>query len=224
MARWAEATDQGQAVGGLAEVVLGTGLRGPVGAELVADGPHLLIEGPPGSGRTELLRSVAASLAAAARPDRLGLVLLDGAGGERGEGLAPCTELPHVSAHLVAADPVRMREFAQALGAELKRRAELLDGVPFAEWHASLTVSERLVAPRRPAPGDGRPPTHPLHAPRRPPRPAATPAGTRPAPDGSRPAPDGPASYGSPDARKRAGPALTRRTGPARRVRLRAVP
>ncbi|MFD2122189.1 hypothetical protein ACFSNO_25800 [Streptomyces cirratus] len=33
----------------------------------------------------------------------------------------PCTELPHVSAHLVASDPLRMREFAQALGAELKR-------------------------------------------------------------------------------------------------------
>ncbi|MFC6136092.1 FHA domain-containing protein, partial [Streptomyces spororaveus] len=87
MARWAAATDQGQGVGGLAEIVLGSGRRGPVGTELVHDGPHLLIEGPAGSGRTELLRSVAASLSAAARPDRLGLLLLDGAGGERGDGL-----------------------------------------------------------------------------------------------------------------------------------------
>ncbi|WP_406183090.1 FtsK/SpoIIIE domain-containing protein [Streptomyces sp. NBC_01006] len=154
MARWAATTDQGQGVGGRAELVLGSGRRGPVGAELVQDGPHLLIEGPAGSGRTELLRSVAASLAAAARPDRLGLVLLDGAGGERGDGLQPCTELPHVSAHLVASDPVRMREFAQALGAELKRRAELLDGVPFAEWHARREVSDRMVTPRRPSPGE----------------------------------------------------------------------
>ncbi|MBT2453086.1 hypothetical protein J7F03_39920, partial [Streptomyces sp. ISL-43] len=154
MARWAAATDQGQRVGGLAEIVLGIGRRGPVGAELVTDGPHLLIEGPAGSGRTELLRSVAASLSAAARPDRLGLVLLDGAGGERGDGLLPCTELPHVSAHLVASDPLRMREFAQALGAELKRRAELLDGVPFAEWHALREVSDRMVSPRQPTPGE----------------------------------------------------------------------
>ncbi|MFD7839682.1 FtsK/SpoIIIE domain-containing protein [Streptomyces sp. NPDC059761] len=154
MARWAATTDQGQGVGGRAELVLGSGRRGPVGAELVQDGPHLLIEGPAGSGRTELLRSVAASLSAAARPDRLGLVLLDGAGGERGDGLQPCTELPHVSAHLVASDPVRMREFAQALGAELKRRAELLDGVPFAEWHARREVSDRMVTPRRPSPGE----------------------------------------------------------------------
>ncbi|MFI6145956.1 FHA domain-containing protein [Streptomyces sp. NPDC051109] len=154
MARWAAATDQGQGVGGRVELVLGSGRRGPVGAELVQDGPHLLIEGPAGSGRTELLRSVAASLAAAARPDRLGLVLLDGAGGERGDGLQPCTDLPHVSAHLVASDPVRMREFAQALGSELKRRAELLEGVPFAEWHARREVSERMVSPRQPSPGE----------------------------------------------------------------------
>ncbi|MER5488273.1 FHA domain-containing protein [Streptomyces sp. NPDC002812] len=154
MARWAASTDQGQRVGGLAEIVLGTGRRGPVGAELVTDGPHVLIEGPAGSGRTELLRSVAASLSAAARPDRLGLVLLDGAGGERGDGLLPCTELPHVSAHLVASDPLRMREFAQALGAELKRRSELLDGVPFSEWHAVREVSDRMVSPRQPTPGE----------------------------------------------------------------------
>ncbi|MFD9083803.1 FtsK/SpoIIIE domain-containing protein, partial [Streptomyces erythrochromogenes] len=156
MARWAAATDQGQGQGGLAEIVLGSGRRGPVGTELVHDGPHLIVEGPAGSGRTELLRSVAASLSSGARPDRLGLVLLDGAGGERGDGLLPCTELPHVSAHLVASDPLRMREFAQALGAELKRRAELLDGVHFAEWHAQREVSGRMVAPRRPAPGETR--------------------------------------------------------------------
>ncbi|MCP3822183.1 FtsK/SpoIIIE domain-containing protein [Streptomyces sp. A3M-1-3] len=156
MARWAAATDEGQGVGGHAEVVLGTGQRGPVGAELVAEGPHLLIEGPVGSGRTELLRSVAASLCAAARPDRLGLVLVDGAGGERGEGLRACTELPHVSAHLVATDPVRMRDFAQALGAELKRRAELLGTLGFAEWHAQREVAGRMVAQRPPSAAEQR--------------------------------------------------------------------
>ncbi|MFG2234993.1 FHA domain-containing protein [Streptomyces sp. NPDC048723] len=156
MARWAAATDQGQGMGGLAEIVLGSGRRGPVGTELVHDGPHLLIEGPAGSGRTELLRSVAASLSAAARPDRLGLLLLDGAGGERGDGLLPCTELPHVCAHLVASDPLRMREFAQALGAELKRRSELLEELSFAEWHAQREVSDRMVSPRRPTPGEQR--------------------------------------------------------------------
>ncbi|MYW13269.1 hypothetical protein GT034_33700, partial [Streptomyces sp. SID2563] len=94
----------------------------------------------------ELLRAVAASLAAAARPDRLGIVLVDGAGGERGESLGPCTELPHAFTHLVASDPVRMREFAQALGGEVKRRAELLGELDFAEWH-SRHEDGRTTAP-----------------------------------------------------------------------------
>ncbi|RST19767.1 hypothetical protein EF908_31440, partial [Streptomyces sp. WAC04770] len=102
--------------------------------------------------RPEVLRAVAASLAASARPDRLGILLVDGAGGkpeERGEGLLPCTELPHVFTHLVASDPVRMREFAQALGGELKRRAELLGPLDFATWHARHAEAAEQAEPRR---------------------------------------------------------------------------
>src|SRR5690606_34749726 len=80
MARWADAADDTQALGGRARAVLGAGTRGPVVADLAADGPHLLVEGPSGSGRTETLRAVVASLAAAERPDRLGIVLVDGRG------------------------------------------------------------------------------------------------------------------------------------------------
>uniref|UniRef100_UPI00211D77C7 FtsK/SpoIIIE domain-containing protein n=1 Tax=Streptomyces sp. rh34 TaxID=2034272 RepID=UPI00211D77C7 len=138
-------------------LVLGAGPRGPLSVDLADEGPHLLIEGPPGSGRTELLRAVAASLASAARPDRLGILLVDGSGGEqgeRGEGLLPCTELPHVFTHLVACDPVRMREFAQALGGELKRRAELLGDLDFAAWHerhAQQEAAPRIVGQRPPS-------------------------------------------------------------------------
>ncbi|WPO73448.1 FHA domain-containing protein [Streptomyces sp. KN37] len=157
MARWAAAADDPEALGGRAVAVLGAGPRGPVVADLAADGPHLLAEGPAGSGRTELLRSVAASLAAAERPDRLGIVLVDGrdsgggGGGRQGAGLGVCTDLPHVTTHLVANDPVRMREFAQSLTAELKRRAELLGVLGFAEWHTRREVSGRMVAQRSPS-------------------------------------------------------------------------
>ncbi|MFM9367025.1 FHA domain-containing protein [Streptomyces sp. Da 82-17] len=161
MARWAAAADDPDALGGRAQAVLGAGPRGPLCADLAAAGPHLLAEGPAGSGRTELLRSVAAALASAERPERLRLVLVDGAGTERGDGLRVCTDLPHVTAHLAANDPVRMREFAQALTAELKRRAELLGRIDFTEWHSQQLVAQRLVAQRsrsgaaagRPAPG-----------------------------------------------------------------------
>ncbi|MGX4691866.1 FHA domain-containing protein [Streptomyces sp. JNUCC 63] len=150
-ARWADAADDTTALGGRAWAILGAGPRGPVCADLVTDGPHLLVEGPAGSGRTELLRSVVASLAAAERPDRLGIVLVDGrdgAGGGHGDGLRVCTDVPHVTTHLTANDPVRMREFAQSLSAELKRRAELLGRSDFAEWHTRRAVSGRIVAQR----------------------------------------------------------------------------
>ncbi|MEW5543112.1 FtsK/SpoIIIE domain-containing protein, partial [Streptomyces cyaneofuscatus] len=144
-------------------LVLGAGPRGALSVDLADEGPHLLIEGPAGSGRTELLRAIAASLASSARPDRLGILLVDGAGGKPEEhgssapGLLPCTELPHVSTHLVASDPVRMREFAQALGGELKRRAELLGPLDFAAWHArhaeaaQQEESRRVVGQRPPS-------------------------------------------------------------------------
>ncbi|MEE1814330.1 FHA domain-containing protein [Streptomyces sp. SP18ES09] len=150
MARWASAAD--------GTAVLGAGPRGPLAVDLTQEGPHLLIEGPAGSGRTELLRSIAASLAAGGRPDRLGLLLVDGAGGERGEGLAVCTELPHVTEHLVASDPVRMREFAQALGAELKRRAELLGDGHFADRRGAARAADRLIGQRAPSAAESVPP------------------------------------------------------------------
>ncbi|WP_328876553.1 FtsK/SpoIIIE domain-containing protein [Streptomyces sp. NBC_00287] len=152
MARWADAADDAEALGGRACAVLGAGPRGPVSADLAADGPHLLIEGPAGSGRTELLRALVASLAAAERPDRLTMVLMDGrdstGGSGNGDGLRVCTDVPHVTTHLTANDPVRMREFAQSLSAELKRRAELLGRTHFAEWHAGRVVSGRMVTQR----------------------------------------------------------------------------
>jgi hypothetical protein len=135
--RWGEAPG---AVAG-ATAVIGVGAAGRIAIDLVAEGPHTIVGGAAGTGKTELLRSLVAALAAGERPERLALVLVDGAGAERGEGLASCAALPHVSTHLVASDPVRMREFAQALSAELKRRAEVLGDEDFASWHARGSVA-----------------------------------------------------------------------------------
>ncbi|WP_095757267.1 FHA domain-containing protein [Streptomyces xinghaiensis] len=140
-ARWAAAADPGTPPGGRLCAVLGAGPHGPLTVDVAAEGPHLLVEGGAGSGKTELLRSLAASLAAADRPDRLAMALVDGGGlrspqpEARGEGLRACTDLPHVTTYVTGVDPVRMRAFAQALSSELKRRAELLDGLDFSAWH-----------------------------------------------------------------------------------------
>ncbi|RII19841.1 ESX-1 secretion system protein EccCa1 [Streptomyces sp. YIM 130001] len=148
MARWAAAADDPVAPAGRAWAVLGAGPRGPLCADLAGQGPHLFIEGPAGSGRTELLRTVAAALASTERPDRLGIILVDGAGTDRGDGLRACLDLPHVTTRLVANDPVHMREFAQALVAELKRRSEFVGRLGFADWHAERQAADRMVAQR----------------------------------------------------------------------------
>ncbi|HEY5834134.1 FtsK/SpoIIIE domain-containing protein, partial [Streptomyces sp.] len=158
-ARWVAAPSAAPGAG----AVLGVGGTGRVAVDLVAEGPHALVGGAAGAGKTELLRSVAAALAAGERPDRLALVLVDGAGQERGEGLRACADLPHVSTHLVASDPVRMREFAQSLSAELKRRAEVLGGQTFGAWHADRLVAAAVPhqggpGQREPAPAEAGPP------------------------------------------------------------------
>ncbi|RLL67138.1 FHA domain-containing protein [Streptomyces sp. Z26] len=150
LARWgatgATGGNTSGAATGRAPLVLGAGPRGTVGTDLAADRGHATVTGPPGSGRTELLRAVAASLSAGERPDRLGLVLVDGGGGARDGGLRVCADLPHVTSYLTTGDPVRMREFAQALSGELKRRAELVGE------HGTYEDLVRDAAP----PGSGR--------------------------------------------------------------------
>ncbi|CAL9431459.1 hypothetical protein SUDANB106_02083 [Streptomyces sp. enrichment culture] len=143
LARWADdPAERGAPAGPRAEAVLGAGPHGPVTADLAAGHGPFLISGPAGSGKTELLRSAAASLAAGERPDRLALVLVDG----DGDGLRVCGDLPHATTYLAAGDPVRMREFAQALGGELKRRAELLGDRPYEAYAAEVSRARHHAA------------------------------------------------------------------------------
>ncbi|ONK13932.1 FHA domain-containing protein [Streptomyces sp. MP131-18] len=122
-------------------LVLGTGTQGPAALDLAEARGPLAVDGGAGTGRTELLCALAASLAAAQEPDALSLLLVEGSG----EGLRPCAELPHVTSYLGATDPVRMRAFAQALRDELKRRAALLGEVDFT---AARRRGGRVVALR----------------------------------------------------------------------------
>ncbi|MFF1872639.1 FHA domain-containing protein [Kitasatospora herbaricolor] len=104
-------------------------------------GPHLLAGGAKGAGKTELLRSLIASLAVSERPDRLTVTVIEGrapADGDDQSGLRGCTELPHVTAHVnAAADPRQALLTAEALLDELTRREQLFDGLDFASWHAA---------------------------------------------------------------------------------------
>ncbi len=88
-------------------------------------GPHGILVGATGSGKSELLRSLTAGLAARHAPSVLNLLLVDYKGGAAFAGLAP---LPHVAGlvtnladHLSLIDRVRA-----ALGGEIERRQQVL--------------------------------------------------------------------------------------------------
>lgn len=104
-------------------VVLGAGVDGPVEVDLVRDGPHLLVAGTTGSGKSELLRTLIASLAVRTGPDRLTFVLVDFKGGSAFDA---CARLPHVTGVVTDLDDHLAARALRCLEAELRRREQIL--------------------------------------------------------------------------------------------------
>lgn len=151
-ARW----DDLPATTGTAAALLGTTRDDLCTVDLAAPDPaghqHLLVGGARGSGKSELLRTLVASLAVGERPDRLRVLLIEG----RGTGLAGCAELPHVTGHLDAdADPRQAMLTADALLEELTHREELFQGRPFTSWYAEHALTSRTAALVRPRAAEG---------------------------------------------------------------------
>ncbi len=92
---------------------------------LGGDGPHGLVIGATGSGKSELLRTVVTGLALTHAPDLLSFVLVDFKGGAAFAGLQ---ELPHVAGVItnLANDLAMVDRMHAALFGEIRRRQELL--------------------------------------------------------------------------------------------------
>lgn len=103
--------------------VLGVGAPGPVAVDLVRDGPHALLAGTTGSGKSELLISWLVQLAAIRPPTTLSLVLVDYKGGA---AFGPLAELPHTAGVLTDLDAAGTQRALASLESEVRRRERLL--------------------------------------------------------------------------------------------------
>ena len=102
-----------------ASAVLGAGHAGPVVVDLERDGPHLLVAGTTGSGKSELLQTLLAGLACAAPPTRTTFLLVDYKGGS---AFGRLTRLPHTTALVTDLDPALATRALTSLRAEVRRR------------------------------------------------------------------------------------------------------
>ncbi|WP_331737561.1 FtsK/SpoIIIE domain-containing protein [Streptomyces sp. NBC_00019] len=103
--------------------LVGQGFDRPVAFDLVKDGPHALIAGTTGSGKSELLQTFVASLAAVNRPDEITFVLVDYKGGS---AFKDCVRLPHTLGMVTDLDSHLVQRALASLTAELMRREHML--------------------------------------------------------------------------------------------------
>lgn len=94
--------------------------------DLVEDGPHAIVTGMTGSGKSELLVTWIASMARSHSPEQVAFVLADFKGGT---AFDPLMDLPHVAAVITDLDEEGARRGVESLTAELRRRETTLAGL-----------------------------------------------------------------------------------------------
>jgi S-DNA-T family DNA segregation ATPase FtsK/SpoIIIE len=102
---------------------VGLGPAGPVLLDLVADGPHAVVGGTTGSGKSEFLVTWVTSMAARYPPGQVNFLLVDFKGGASFDSLRT---LPHGVGVITDLGPHHARRALESLGAEVRHREQML--------------------------------------------------------------------------------------------------
>ena len=110
--------------------------------DLERDGPHALVGGTTGSGKSEFLRTLALGWAALRSPAELQLLFVDFKGGATFAGL---TDLPHAVGLVTDLDPLVAERAVRSLRAELRRRERVLVAAGLRDLTERPELLARLV-------------------------------------------------------------------------------
>ena len=116
--------------------------HGPLTIDLPRDGPHALVAGTTGSGKSVFLQTWCLALAASQPPDHLNLVLLDFKGGA---GFGLLARLPHTVGCVTNLDLDRAVRALNGLQRELERRQRLVAGAGVENTALMADPPARLV-------------------------------------------------------------------------------
>lgn len=127
-------------------VPLGLTAAGTKTLDLQHDGPHLLVAGTTGSGKSELLCSLTLALALSYPPERVNFFLIDFKGGS---GLGPLSDLVHCVGLQTDLSSSEMERTLTSLRAELQLREQCLAAarVPDLSAYRSTKAAEDFVLP-----------------------------------------------------------------------------
>jgi DNA segregation ATPase FtsK/SpoIIIE, S-DNA-T family len=129
--------------GSATKVPMGRNATGLFELDLARSGPHMLVAGTTGAGKSEFLRSLVVSLALGNPPDALNFILVDYKGGS---AFAHCSKLPHVTGFLTDLDEHLTQRALTAIKAEVRYREQALADAHCKDIDDYLAAGARLRA------------------------------------------------------------------------------